>query len=76
MRTIDDAIEISSDDDKVMERMLSELAALRRDRETLRKVMDVVERRDAHPDYRVYCVSRFREIQRLVREQEKEKANG
>ena len=47
------------------------LAALRRDRETLRKVLEVVERRgsysnfDSGPNAR----SRFEEIERLVREE-------
>ena len=56
------------------------LAALRRDRETLRKIREVVEYKGLHGGsmsfYATSCVNRFEEIQRLVREQEKEKGDG
>ena len=63
-------------DADIQERALDELAALRRDRETLRKVMDVVERRGSYSNFDSgpHARSRFEEIERLVR-QEQEKGN-
>ena len=47
------------------------LAALRRDRETLLKIREVVERRGDHSDFnfKSNARSRFEEIERLVREE-------
>lgn len=60
-------------------RFAAELADLRRDRETLRKIREVVNRPTVSQDnlsvYSMWCTALFEEIQQLVREQEQEKGD-